>query len=245
MRRRCPSCGELSLPFYGKGRKLLRECSSCNVIFKERFRPRVISEFAVVCTTVGMAMLSYAILANFITQLAGEWVTYSIVAVLALFIGGALPAYLLNRTVLLAPVIATNGIALQNSPSAKSRYLIVVVVIGSMAALALRGCVEIVLPKEMSDLAEVRETLLPTFVEVLKKYKSENICYPKELGELVPNYIAMIPAPLDPGKTWKHPNSAIRYSVSGCNARFHWLRCNGPDCASSFEVESGDFWHAR
>ena len=190
-------------------------------------------------------MLSYAILDDFITQLAGEWVTYGIVAVLALLIGGVLPAYLLNRTVLLAPVDETFGIEIQYPPRAKSGYLLVVVVMGTMATLALRGCVEIVLPKEMSELAEAREALLPEFVEVLKKYKSENICYPRELGELVPNYISIIPTPLDPGKTWEHPNSAIRYTVSGCSARFHWLRCNGPDCASSFEIESGELWHAR
>ena len=103
-------------------------------------------------------------------------------------------------------------------------------------------------PEELRELARAREASLPRFAEALKRFDDVHGCYPQSLSELVPDFVSEIPPELDPSHKWTLRESVIRYQVVGpegqCNATFGWLRCRGPDCGSSYDVNAGEFWHA-
>lgn len=246
LNRNCPSCGTKTLPVFVFRRDRRRICDGCGNSFRERFRPPWLSDLVIVCITVGSVLLLVDILPQEVKDYLGGGGFILTIVVSGIIGGGVLPAYLLNRTV---PLKVAGGSAKTNDqpyPESKYQYPVVALILLALAAFSFRSCsLNMIEGKEKHGLSVQREKLLPGFGEILEGYRERNGCYPETLEELVPQYVDVLPATLDPSKTWSHPESIILYettnSEGNCSARFYWSKCGGSDCTSRFDVNSGEF----
>jgi hypothetical protein len=54
-----------------------------------------------------------------------------------------------------------------------------------------------------------------------------------------------IPFEINPEFKREKRSYEIQYYFMGCTqADFRWQTCIGPDCSTSYDVDSGEFWHA-
>jgi hypothetical protein len=248
LKRNCPSCGTKKLPVFVFRRNSRRICDGCGVAFRERYRPLWLSDLVIVCIIIGYVLLLVDILPQDVKDYLGAGGFILTIIVSGIIAGGVVPAYLLNRTV---PLKVTGGRATtddQPYPDSEYQYPVVVLILLALAAFSFRSCLlNISEGEELIGLSIRREQLLPDVGEILNDYKELNGCYPEKLEELVPFYMDVLPAPLDPLKTWKHPESSIFYKTTNvkgnCSARFYWSMCSGSDCTSRFDVNTGEFSH--
>lgn len=245
LKRNCPSCGTRTLPIFVFRRNGCRICDGCGIPFRERFRPLWLSDLVIVYITIGSVLLLVNILPQDLKDYLGTGGFTLTVIVSGIIAGGVVPVYLLNRTV---PLKVAGGTATGDDPpypDSKYQYPVVVLILVALAAFYFRSCsLSGSKQEELMVLSYQRERLLPDLGENLNDYKERIGCYPKKLQELVPRYMDVLPAALDPLKTWKHPESSIIYKTTNvegnCTARFYWSRCNG-SCMYRFDVNTGAF----
>jgi hypothetical protein len=87
---------------------------------------------------------------------------------------------------------------------------------------------------------QIMKELKPVFV----KYKMENGDYPCALEDLVPEYIAEMPAELvNDGKDDSYKK--IDYTLDHKGPVFYFRTMRGPDSQASYNMETGTLWHAQ
>lgn len=92
------------------------------------------------------------------------------------------------------------------------------------------------------ELTEKRIQIMKELKPVFAKYKMENGQYPEALEDLVPEYLAEIPAELvNDGK--EDPYKQIYYTQSLGEPVFYFKTIRGPDASASYNVETDAMWH--
>ena len=94
----------------------------------------------------------------------------------------------------------------------------------------------------LSELTQKRMQIMKELKPVFAEYKTENGEYPDALQDLVPEYIAEIPAELvNDGKD--DPYKKIYYTLSHEGPVFYFKTIRGPDASASYNVDTGTLWH--
>jgi ribosomal protein S27E len=239
LKRNCPACGNLTLPVLSRSRKKKRICNDCGAEFIEY-------------TGTGCLIYPIILILGFSSLLFGPAISIPIIpsdvvpfVIFVIFIlAFIIPGYFLNATLpLRLSKLQENKNKVLGFRDKIYRFPVVLIILITLSVLALRGCSETFFPRELSELASVRENQLSEFRNVLLAYKEDNDCYPEKLTDLIPKYIESIPREIDPEIIRESNLYAIHYYSDNCDASFGWARCNGPDCGSQFYVEKNEFWH--
>jgi hypothetical protein len=92
------------------------------------------------------------------------------------------------------------------------------------------------------ELTQKRMQIMKELKPVFATYKTENGEFPKALEDLVPEYIAEIPAELvNDGKD--DPYKIIYYTRSYEGPVFYFKTIRGPDASASYNVDTDALWH--
>jgi hypothetical protein len=92
------------------------------------------------------------------------------------------------------------------------------------------------------ELTQKRMQIMKELKPVFAEYKTENGEYPDALQDLVPEYIAEIPAELvNDGKD--DPYKKIYYTLSHEGPVFYFKTIRGPDASASYNVDTDTLWH--
>jgi len=92
------------------------------------------------------------------------------------------------------------------------------------------------------ELTQKRMQIMKDLKPVFTKYEMENGEYPYALDDLVPEYIAEIPAELvNDGKD--DPYKQIYYTLSHEGPVFYFKTIRGPDASASYNVATDSLWH--
>ena len=93
-------------------------------------------------------------------------------------------------------------------------------------------------------LTQKRMQIMKELKPVFAKYKMENGDYPYALEDLVPEYIAEMPAELvNDGKDDSYKK--IDYTIDHKGPVFYFRTMRGPDSQASYNMETGTRWHAQ
>ena len=92
------------------------------------------------------------------------------------------------------------------------------------------------------ELTQKRMQIMKELKPVFVKYETENGEFPDALEDLVPDYIAEIPAELvNDGK--EDPYKKIYYTLSHEGPVFYFKTIRGPDASASYNVATDSLWH--
>lgn len=239
LKRNCPACGNKALPVLSRSRKKKRNCQECGTEFIEYTGTGCLIYPIILILGFGSLFLG-----NLIPATIAKSAAVPYIVLLIFVLGFVIPGYFLNATIpLRLSKQPDNGNKELNFKDKVYRFPIVLIIMMALTLLTLRGCSETFFPRELRELAILREHVLTGFREVLVAYKQDNTCYPENLTDLLPHYADSIPREIDPEVVWEDSLYAIYYYSDNCDAIFNWARCNGPDCGSQFFVEKDEFWH--
>lgn len=163
-KRTCPACNENTLLIFNFSfnfsRKNLRTCRNCGRVFRERFRPLILSDLILVCTTAGAMVFFIKFIPKPVAELLGGVLSIGIIAVLSVLIGGVLPAYMINRTVPLAsdnkPLDLDEGCV----TSDVKPYMLVVLFFIVLAFLSFRSCSILVIESHQDYDARMQASIM-------------------------------------------------------------------------------------
>lgn len=93
--------------------------------------------------------------------------------------------------------------------------------------------------KDMTELTEVRRTVLKQVQPVLLRYKADTGRFPAKLEMLVPQYLPEVPDVLRNIET--EVVKQIRYEPTETTALFIYHVIRGPDSTEIFDVVTGSF----
>ena len=122
------------------------------------------------------------------------------------------------------------------------RYNLIIMGASVLLAFSL-GAPAGVSNQDLSALTAKRKVIMQELRPVFIQYRQDNGTYPTALEDLVPEYIAEIPAELvNDGRD--DPYKKISYEMQGEEEPmffFHTIR--GPDSAATYDIHNDSFWY--